>query len=116
MRPVPTGQTSTWSESQTRRYDAEWKTLRRERVTFERRSNAAYIYLKDHAEGEAVPQHHVDEPHTRGMIVLDFDKKGSAHRNRGLRRHGRASRGCAAGGGADLTGLSLGVSPDPPRR
>jgi uncharacterized protein YuzE len=46
------------------------------RVTFDRGGNAAYIYLKEIGEGEAVRQHLVDEPHTRGMIVLDFDKKG----------------------------------------
>jgi uncharacterized protein YuzE len=46
------------------------------RVTFERSSNSAYIYLKEQARGEAVRQHHVGEPRTRGEIVLDFDKKG----------------------------------------
>jgi uncharacterized protein YuzE len=46
------------------------------RVTFERSSNAAYIALKEIGDGEAARQHVVDEPHTRGMIVLDFDKKG----------------------------------------
>jgi uncharacterized protein YuzE len=46
------------------------------RATFDRSANAAYIDLKDHAEGEAVRQHHVDEPRIRGEIVLDFDKKG----------------------------------------
>jgi uncharacterized protein YuzE len=46
------------------------------RMTFDRASNAAYIYLKEIAPGEAERQHLVDEPHTRGMIVLDFDKKG----------------------------------------
>jgi uncharacterized protein YuzE len=46
------------------------------RIEFDREANAAYIYLKDIASGEATRQHVVDEPHTRGMIVLDFDKKG----------------------------------------
>ena len=47
------------------------------RAEFDRSSNAAYIYLQESiGQGEAVLQHEVDEPHTRGMIVLDFDKKG----------------------------------------
>ena len=46
------------------------------RVTFDRSGNSAYIYLKDIERRESARQHHVDEPHTRGMIVLDFDKKG----------------------------------------
>jgi uncharacterized protein YuzE len=46
------------------------------RVTFDRAGNAAYIYLKDIERGESARQHRVDEPHTRGMIALDFDKKG----------------------------------------
>ncbi|MDX6481915.1 MAG: hypothetical protein QOG85_2425 [Gaiellaceae bacterium] len=46
------------------------------RVTFNRSGNSAYIYLKEIVEGEAVRQHHVDEPHARGMFILDFDKKG----------------------------------------
>lgn len=46
------------------------------RVTFDRSANAAYIYLKDIERGESARQHVVDEPHTRGMIVLDFDDKG----------------------------------------
>jgi uncharacterized protein YuzE len=48
----------------------------RVRVTFDRSANAAYIYLTPIAEGEPARQHVVDEPHARGMIVLDFDKKG----------------------------------------
>jgi uncharacterized protein YuzE len=46
------------------------------RVTFDRGANAAYIYLKKSSPGESARQHVVDEQHTRGMIVLDFDKKG----------------------------------------
>jgi uncharacterized protein YuzE len=46
------------------------------RVTFNRRDNAVYIAFKDVAAGESARQHQVDEPHTRGMIGLDFDKKG----------------------------------------
>ena len=46
------------------------------RVEFDRSSNAAYIYLKSIGQGEAVRQHEVDDPDTRGMIVLDFDKDG----------------------------------------
>jgi uncharacterized protein YuzE len=46
------------------------------RITFDRSSNAAYIYLREIGPGEAARQHHVDEPHTRGTIVLDFDDDG----------------------------------------
>lgn len=46
------------------------------RVTFDRSANAAYIYLSDAVPGDAVRQHVVDESHTRGQIVLDFDARG----------------------------------------
>lgn len=46
------------------------------RVTFDSRANAAYIYLKDTAAGESAHQELVAERHTRGMVVLDFDRMG----------------------------------------
>jgi uncharacterized protein YuzE len=46
------------------------------KITFDRGANAAYIALKEIGPGEAARQHVVDAQHTRGMIVLDFDKKG----------------------------------------
>jgi uncharacterized protein YuzE len=46
------------------------------RVEFDRAANIAYIYLKEIADGEAWRQELVAERHTRGMVVLDFDKKG----------------------------------------
>jgi uncharacterized protein YuzE len=46
------------------------------RVTFDRSANEVYIHLKEIGEGEAVRQHAVDAEHTRGMIIMDFDKKG----------------------------------------
>ena len=46
------------------------------RVTFDRSVNAAYIYLEKSDESKSARQHVVDEPHTRGMIVLDFDEEG----------------------------------------
>ena len=46
------------------------------KVEFDRKANAAYIYLADVGPGEAVSQHVVDAPGARGMIVLDFDQTG----------------------------------------
>ena len=46
------------------------------RVTFDRAANAAYIYLCDVEARDEARQHSVDEPHTRGQVVLDFDVDG----------------------------------------
>jgi uncharacterized protein YuzE len=40
------------------------------RVTFDRRANAAYIYLVDIGSGEAVRQE------VAGPVILDFDRSG----------------------------------------
>ncbi len=41
------------------------------RVTFDRKANAAYIYLVDIGPGEAVKQET-----TGGPVILDFDRSG----------------------------------------
>ena len=46
------------------------------RTTFDRSANAAYIYLTEIGTGEAAQQVFVDQAPSRGMIVLDVDKKG----------------------------------------
>jgi uncharacterized protein YuzE len=46
------------------------------RVTHSVGGDAAYIYLKEISEGEAVWQHLVDDERARGMVVLDFDADG----------------------------------------
>jgi uncharacterized protein YuzE len=46
------------------------------RVTFDRAANAAYIYLREIGSGEVHETVNADGKHTRGMVNLDFDKKG----------------------------------------
>jgi len=83
------------------------------RVTFDRQANAAYIYLTDIGAGEAERQELVAERHTRGMVVLDFDKKGR-HRDRGLGCDRCTAAGVPRSCGTDLAAVSLVVSLAPP--
>lgn len=46
------------------------------RVTFDRKANAAYIYLRDIGPGEAVTQCPVECKEVKGWIILDLDKAG----------------------------------------
>jgi uncharacterized protein YuzE len=46
------------------------------RVTFDRRANAAYIYLVPIGAGEAVRTVPVDADRLEGFINLDFDEHG----------------------------------------
>ena len=46
------------------------------RVTFDRKANAAYIYLRDIGPGEAVMQCSVECDKAKGWIILDLDKSG----------------------------------------
>jgi uncharacterized protein YuzE len=47
------------------------------RVTYDAEANAAYIYLKEIAAGDARYQVGVQHPAPRGQIVLDFDADGT---------------------------------------
>jgi uncharacterized protein YuzE len=47
------------------------------RVTYDTEVNAAYIYLKDIAPGEARHQVGVQDPTPRGQVILDFDAEGT---------------------------------------
>ena len=47
------------------------------RVTFDRKANAAYVYLVSQGPGQVAETcADVGPPHVEGMINLDFDKSG----------------------------------------
>lgn len=48
------------------------------RVTFDRRANAAYIYLipSEAFKDRIAKQEVIAPPHMRGTVVLDLDKRG----------------------------------------
>src|SRR5918911_1760080 len=58
------------------------------RVTFDRTANAAYIYLRKIGPGEVHETVNADGKQTRGMVNLDFDKKGRLSESRYSMPHG----------------------------
>lgn len=47
------------------------------RVTYDAEADAAYIYLKDIAPGEARYQVGLQDPAPTGQVILDFDAEGT---------------------------------------